>query len=314
MLKKKAIRKMIVTTMSVFIILMLYLIPTTSKERTLHTNLELEYITGIGNNHIYLMNDNGYLVRTKILLDEKTKEAKIKMLLSNLTMQDSSKFPIGLHSTIPKGTKVEGIKLEEDFAVINFSKELLSVEKSQEKRMIESIVHSVLDIEGIRSVSIQVEGKTLKEYPNSLEKLPEIYTKNFAINQVFDIDDYKNTQKVVIYYLEQIENENYYVPVTKYLNDSREKVEIVVDELTSNYIYEPNLMSLAKEDVELISHEIDDDLLILNFNESFLQDGKIKEEVLYTFAMSCFDNYNINTISFQVGGVEKALIQAKDIP
>ena len=47
MLKKKAIRKMIVTTMSVFIILMLYLIPTTSKERTLHTNLELEYITGI---------------------------------------------------------------------------------------------------------------------------------------------------------------------------------------------------------------------------------------------------------------------------
>ncbi len=314
MLKKKAIRKMIVTTMSVFIILMLYLIPTTSKERTLHTNLELEYITGIGNNHIYLMNDNGYLVRTKILLDEKTKEAKIKMLLSNLTMQDSSKFPIGLHSTIPKGTKVDGIKLEEDFAVINFSKELLSVEKSQEKRMIESIVHSVLDIEGIRSVSIQVEGETLKAYPNSLEKLPEIYTKNFAINQVFDIDDYKNTQKVVIYYLEQIENENYYVPVTKYLNDSREKVEIVVDELTSNYIYEPNLMSLAKEDVELISHEIDDDLLILNFNESFLQDGKIKEEVLYTFAMSCFDNYNINTISFQVGGVEKALIQAKDIP
>ena len=83
MLKKKALRKIFVTTSSVFIILMLYFIPTTSKEKVLNANLELEYITGIGNNHIYLVNDYNYLVRSRILLDEKTIEGKIKKLLAN---------------------------------------------------------------------------------------------------------------------------------------------------------------------------------------------------------------------------------------
>ncbi len=314
MLRKKAMRKILVTTMSLFIILMLYFIPTTPNERVLNTNLELEYITGIGNNHIYLLNDDHYLVYTKILLDEKTVEAKLKMLLSNLTKQDTSKFPTGLHPTIPEGTKIEKIEVEENFVTIDFSKELLKVSSENEKRMIESIVHSVLDLEGITGLSIQVEGETLREYPHSKEKLPEIYTKDFSINQVFDIDHYQNTQKVVIYYLEQIENENYYVPVTKYVNDERDKIQIVVEELTSSYIYEPNLMSLAKEDVQLISHELEDELLVLNFNEALLQEGKIQEEVLYTFALSAFDNYDINTISFQVNGVEKAMVQTKDLP
>ena len=95
MLKRKAVRKMFVTTVSIFIILVLYIIPSTSQERVLNTNLELEYITGIGNNHIYLANQDHYLVRSKIFLDEKSTEAKIKMLLSNLTQQETSKFPTG---------------------------------------------------------------------------------------------------------------------------------------------------------------------------------------------------------------------------
>ena len=314
MLKKKALRKIVITTMSVFIIFMLYLIPTTKEERVLNANLELEYITGIGNHHIYLTNDYNYLVRSKILLDEKTQEGKIKKLLSNLTIQKTSKFPAGLHPTIPLGTTVKKIQIEGNFVLINFSKELLRVQEDKEKKMIESIVHSILDLDGLDTLTIQVEGETLKEYPNSKEKLPEIYTRNFALNQVFDLDHYQNAQKVVIYYLEQIDHENYYVPVTKYVNDERDKVQIVVEELTSSYIYEPNLMSLAKEDVELMNHEIDEDVLILDFNDALLQNGKIQEEVLYTFAMSCFDNYDINTISFRVNGKEQKLVQKKDMP
>ncbi len=314
MLKKKALRKIFVTTSSVFIILMLYFIPTTSKEKVLNANLELEYITGIGNNHIYLVNDYNYLVRSRILLDEKTIEGKIKKLLTNLTIQKTTKFPTGLHPTIPLDTKVKQITVEKNFVSINFSKELLRVQEDKEKKMIESIVHSVLDLEGLETLEIKVEGKILEKYPNSKEHLPLMYTKKFNLNEVFDIATYQKAQKVVIYYLEQIDDENYYVPVTKYVSDERDKVQIVVEELTSSYIYEPNLMSLAKEDVKLMNHEIDEDVLVLDFNKELLQDGQIKEEVLYTFALSCFDNYDINTISFRVEGKEQKLVQKKDLP
>ncbi len=314
MLKRKAVRKMFITTMSIFILFVLYLIPTTANEKVLHTNLEIEYITGIGNNHIYLENDDHYLVRSKILLDEKSKEAKIKMLLSNLIVQDTSKFPTGLKATIPQGTKIEKIQIEENHVTISFSKEILNVKKESEKCMIESIVHSILDLKEIDSLSIQVEGKLLTQYPNSKEKLPSIFTRSFGINEVFDLTDYQNAKKVILYYIEQIEEENYYVPVTKYVNDSRDKIQIVIDELTSSYIYEPNLMSLAKEDVDLMNFEQDEDLFILNFNEALLKDGKIQEEVLYTIAMSVFENYEINTISFQVNGDEKVLLKESDLP
>ena len=56
MLRKKALRKILVTTVSLFIIMAIYLIPM-AEEKTIQTNLELEYITGLGNHSIYLLDE-----------------------------------------------------------------------------------------------------------------------------------------------------------------------------------------------------------------------------------------------------------------
>ena len=66
MIRKKALRKIFITTMSLFIIMTIYLIPLT--EKTLETNLEFEYITGLANSSIYLLDENNYLVKTKVLV------------------------------------------------------------------------------------------------------------------------------------------------------------------------------------------------------------------------------------------------------
>ena len=74
MLKKKAIRKIFITTLTAFILLVAYSIPNmVDEEKTIKTNLEVEYITGIGTNHIYLLDKNNYLVKTNILLDKTNK-------------------------------------------------------------------------------------------------------------------------------------------------------------------------------------------------------------------------------------------------
>ena len=84
MLKKRALRKIFITTLTAFILLVLYSIPNINKdEEVLKTNLEVEYITGIGTNNIYLLDKNNYLVKTKILLDTSDKKEQIKLLLEN---------------------------------------------------------------------------------------------------------------------------------------------------------------------------------------------------------------------------------------
>lgn len=309
MLKKKAIRKIFITTLTAFILLVAYSIPNmVDEEKTIKTNLEVEYITGIGTNHIYLLDKNNYLVKTNILLDKKNKEEQIKLLLNNLIQSDNAKFPEGLKATIPANTKIIDIIYDEGYVTINFSKKFLNVEDSLKDRMIESIVFSIMDLGEIKGVIIEVEEEILKDYNKVLDK-------NIGINKKYDIKSRKNINKVVIYYLEDIDNNKYYVPVTRYLNDDRDKIKIIIDELTTSYIYEPNLMSFLNSNTKLIDYEEKENVMSINFNNAiFDKDNKIVEEVQYTLAYSIFDNYDVNQILFQVDGKNIDTIGIKDLP
>ena len=302
MIRKKALRKIFITTMSLFIIMTIYLIPLT--EKTLETNLEFEYITDLANSSIYLLDENNYLVKTKVLLDEELLEDNIKNIISNLTVSSNSKFPDKLNAIIPKNTKLNNITIEEDIVTLDFSKELLNIDEELSNKLIESIVYSITELDSITKVNITVDSIPLETYPNSSKKIIMPLTRDIGINNEYTYNTLDNITKVVIYYGEDINNNIYYVPVTKYLNnnDNKDKIDIIVEELTTSYIYEDNLRSILNENVELIDKEIiDEDLLILNFNSAlFDNNSTIKEEVLYTLSYSVFSNYDVNTISFKV--------------
>ena len=302
MIRKKALRKIFITTMSLFIIMTIYLIPLT--EKTLETNLEFEYVTNLANSSIYLLDENNYLVKTKVLLDEDTLEDNIKNTISNLTISSNSKFPDKLNAIIPKNTKLNNITIEDDIVTLDFSKELLNINEELSTKLIESIVYSITELDSITKVNIMVESTPLETYPNSNKKIIMPLTRDIGINNEYTYNTLDNITKVVIYYGEDINNDIYYVPVTKYLNnnDNKDKIDIIVEELTTSYIYEDNLRSILNENVELIDKEIiDEDLLILNFNSAlFDNNSTIKEEVLYTLSYSVFSNYDVNTISFKV--------------
>ena len=309
MLRKKALRKIFITTLSAFILLVVYSIPNMTKnDNAIRTNLEVEYITGIGTNNIYLLDKNDLLVKTNILLDKKDKTDQNKLLLNNLIDDNNSKFPNGLSATIPKNTKLIDVVYDEEYVTLNFSKKLLSVKSELKDRMIESIVYSVMDLGDVKGVIITVEDEMIKEYAKVLDR-------NIGINKKYDIKSRDKINKVVIYYLEEIDDNNYYVPVTKYLNDDRDKIKIIIDELTTSYIYEPNLMSFLNSNTKLLDHEEKENVMSLNFNNA-LFDGndKIVEEVKYTLAYSIFDNYDVEQVLLQVDGKNIETVSKKDLP
>ena len=111
-------------------------------------------------------------------------------------------------------------------------------------------------------------------------------------------------------------NENYYyVPVTKYVNDNRDKIKIIIDELTSGPIYETNLMSFLNNNVELLNYKLNSNIMELDFNSYIFDDitnKKILEEVIYSIALSIGDNYDVNEVIFLVNNeeIEKSVIHA----
>lgn len=301
MLKSRAIRKIFITTLSLFIFLVVYSLPTLDNSYVLKTNLEIESTTGLATDNIYLLNDDGYLVKSRVLLEGATLENKIAEVLDQLTVRDENHFPKGLFPYIPKGTKVLNILHGEGKVTVDFSHEFLNMDVYTEKQIISGVVFSILDLGDVEEVIILVEGEVLREYPNTKEDLSSPLTKNIGINQEYNLTSRDDISKVVIYYLSRINDEMYYVPVTKYLNDSRDKIKIIIDELSTSYIYEPNLMSFLHSQVELLDYYEQENVLFLNFNKFlFDSDDKVLEEVLYSISYSVFDNYDVSMVMFEV--------------
>lgn len=296
MLKKKAMRKILITSITIVIILMVYMMPSkSSNTNSLDIEPIIEYkTTEIG--HLYLLNDNDLLVKVTVLMDS-TEQVKNKVMEILNKLINNNFIPSGLRSIIPKKTKVIEVNLEKDTLSINFSKEILDVDDKYKNKLIESISYSLFELKEINNIKMYVNDENLSKY----FKIPDVITREYGINKSYNINNLKDIQKVVVYYIENINDTNYYVPVTKYINNSDDKIKIIIENLSSNYIYEPNLVSLLNSKTELINYEINDDIMLLNFNNSIFMGGdSIVEEVVYTIGYSVFDNYDVNKIIFNV--------------
>lgn len=305
MIKTKAIRKIFTTTLSMFIILCVFSLMTINLDNTLKVNLEINDISGIGNGYVYLLSKNDYLVRKNIYLDSDDNVLNIKKALSYLIESDNNKYSNELMGVIPKGTKINEVICGDDLVTIDFSKEILSVSIGHEKHMISSIVYTIMDLVDVEGVSILVDGELLRSYPNTGEVFGSVLNKSIGINNRYDITSRRNINRVVLYYVDLIDKDIYYVPVTKYINDDREKVKIIIEELKSSYLSEVNLMSFLNSNVKLIDYQIENDIFFLNFDDYlFDSNDKILEEVMYTISYSIFDNYDVNMVMFLVNGEE----------
>lgn len=305
MLKRKALKKIMITTLSVCLLLAIYLMPSSNVTNNTKNKLKVKYSESLEQINIYLLNNENLLVRTSTFVD-KDKELidKAKSVLNNLIDASNDLLPNGLNGIIPKKTKIIDLTHTEGIVNVNFSKELLNVELDRQEKLLEAVTFSLLDIDGVNGVIIRVDESNI----NTLWKdknLPIVFDKSYGINKKYDIRKTKDIQKVVIYYIEEIDKEKYYVPITKYIDDNREKISIIIEELSSNYIYEPNLVSYLNQNTELINFEIDNDTMILNFNTSiFMSDKEILEEVIYTISYSVFDNYEVKEVIFRVDNEE----------
>ena len=305
MIKTKAIRKIFTTTLSMFIILCVFSLMTINLDNTLKVNLEINDISGIGNGYVYLLSKNDYLVRKNIYLDSDDNVLNIKKALSYLIESDNNKYSNELMGVIPKGTKINEVICGDDLVTVDFSKEILNVSIGHEKHMISSVVYTIMDLVDVEGVSILVDGELLRSYPNSLEVFGSVLNKSIGINNRYDITSRKNINRVILYYVDLIDEDIYYVPVTKYINDDREKVKIIIEELKSSYLSEVNLMSFLNSNVKLIDYQIENDIFFLNFDDYlFDSNDKILEEVMYTISYSIFDNYDVNMVMFLVNGEE----------
>ncbi len=307
MLKRASLRRIMVATLALFILLIIYFFPTTTPIEESLSYIEKEEIP------IFLVDSLEYIARTSIVKNSESTEELILEVIASLTIgsEKSNYIRDGFKGIIPENTKVLDTSLEDNILTINFSKEFLNVSLESEEKMLEALVYSLLEIPDVKKISILVEGEKLKNLPNSKKKLPEFLDRSFGINKIYNLDSIKDTSKTTIYYLSKYNNYYYYVPVTKITNDTTEKAEIIIKELKSTPIYHTNLISYLAASTNITNYEILENSISLSFDNHLLanlNDEDMLEEVKYSIALSMRDSYGVDEVLFNFPDSEQEVM------
>ena len=300
MLKNNSFRKITMATLSLLIILIVWLFPTMNKEKEKNIVLMNSLKTPI-----YLIDKNNYVSRILVLKNGNTLKENIKNVIESLTInsKNSMYLPDGFFAIIPENTKIRDLEIENKILKINFSKELLNVAPKLENKMLESIIYSLTEFDEIDKVMIFVEKERLLKLPNSDTTLPILLDRSYGINKVYDITSLKNASKTTTYYMAKYNDYSYYVPVTVIDNVSVDKVQVIIKNLQVSPIYQTNLNSYLVSSANLENYEILEDVINLSFNNDLIanmNDINILEEVKYSIFLSLRDSYNIKSVIFEI--------------
>ena len=267
------------------IILTIYTIPSFSHLKVLRTNLEIQKPFPGLSQKIYLFNKENLLVRTEIFLEEKEDFEKIEDIIEYLK---ENKKESSLKGYLPKNIQLLEKRQNEDTLILNFSKEWEEVEKEDEK--VAGFLYSMLELDEIQKVKILIEGNLSRKYPNALDK-------TFGMNKEYQVNSREDIQKVFLYYYDK---EGYLLPVTRYVNDNREKIEVMIEELKTGSNHE---ISYLKDKTKLLGYKEEKNVFYLNFDSHLYEKSKeIEEKVIATISESIFQNYDVNMVILEIEG------------
>lgn len=299
MLLSKTLNKIYRTTLFMFLILTVFTLTNQSKENILRTNVEIKNIEEIPKTEIYLQSNNNYLVKTNIYVDKNTIEEKAKRIIEFLK-EDNNKIPIGLQGYLPSDLKINSLILENNNLKINFSKEF---NKSNNELVITGLIYSLTELQEIETIEILVDNEHLDNYNKLL-------SKDVGINKEYILNSRSDINKVTVYYYDEVNNIEYLTPVTKYVNDNREKIEIIISELSKNV--PNNLVSYLSEKTSLLDYNEENEVMVLNFNQNFKgKDNEINDKIMKLISESIFENYDVNMILFQENSEKIEYIKRK---
>ena len=288
MIFNSSLRRFAVGTLFLLVVVLLYKFP----DNLVYSN----NVSEDNGKEVYLGDRNNYVSLVNVSCD--SNKDKVKEMFGCLS---NGNLPNGFVSYIPSGTELISYSIEDNLIKLNFSKEFNDVSIENEVKLVEMLVYSFTNIDGINNVMLFVEDKLLIELPNSKVKLPTILDRSYGINKVIDIDSISNTVSFNVYYLGK-EDKYYYIPITYVMNEDDNVIEMIVRKLKNNGI-NSSLLSHLTSNVDVVSYDINDNGMDILFNkelENIMKDSILEEEIKYMLVMSFADSLDIDISNIKI--------------
>ena len=286
MIKRYALKKITIYSVCLLLLLLFYFFPS-------HDNIIKEEKSNNKDDYIYLLDQDNYVSKVSVYFEEKTILEEIKERL-NILIEGIDSFK----GVIPNNTIINSIKIDKNKVYIDFNKEFLNTSIDNEEKMIESIVYSLTEINGIDLVYLSVNNKPLKELPISKKEIDYPLTRSIGINKEYYINSFNEINKTTVYFNKNNGKVNYYVPVTKINNSKDDKIKVILNELKSVINSQNNLDGYISDNLEIIDYKKDNNIMNIIFNDYIYDNDKVLKEVSEVLSLSILDNYDVDKIIF----------------
>ena len=220
---------------------------------------------------VYLLNNNNYIAKTNLTLNN---YGKIENIIELLIIEGkySDLIPNKYKAILPSETKILDIEEKEDILIINFNNKFLESSSENVEKYISLIVHNCLNNTNFNKLYIEVESKLLTNHNNTIFEQP--FTKSYPVNMINKSKDYKNIKRTEVFFYSKNDD---MVPITILNNSNKKKLDIIIDELSnSNY---KDLYSYMNYNVNLIDSKIENEDMLLFFDDS-IYDNNVNKVVL----------------------------------
>ena len=219
----------------------------------------------------------------------------------------------GVYPILPVNTEILGINIKDGIAVIDFSNKLLEYDSEDaERNIVASVVYTLTEFSTISSVRMRVNGRELKTLKYGTDVSGLLSRKNISINSKLA----RGTAKADIYCFKRAnEGFTYLLPVSVETGENGEITPALLVKQLLQARNDEKLLSEMPEGAELTNCSTENGILVLDFNDKFLDyGGNAREEgILRQLAYTVKQIGGISKVRINVDGAPAELPEGTDI-
>ena len=215
---------------------------------------------------VVFRDDNDTLIPIEVDLGQELEDdAKYRNMMEVMKSKDYEY--LGLHPILDSNLQVNAMAINDKSLTFDFSDNLY-VNNNQEALDIFEMLSYVFCVGEIEKVNIKIDGNDISELPNSTVPVSCI-TNRLGINNFESSTNYLyKTTPVVVYNTQTINNQEYYVPVTKRVETTDSDIDTKVSIMLKQMEYEQPLSLVQQCSLSEGTLQIHLASNILNDNES----------------------------------------------
>ncbi len=262
---------------------------------------------------LYLIDNSGLVVPYTVDLPKTDAAARqvLEYLVAGGPLNEI--LPDGFRAVIPQDTVVD-VKLEDGTITADFSKEFGTYNPEDEAKILQAITWTLTQFDNVNNVVISVNGYKLDEMPVNSTPIPTDLSRADGINiDNSGVVDITNSRPVTLYFYVQNEDAEYYVPVTKRVeNTGDDRVSAVVNALIDGPNMSSNLISEIHQDVKLLGAKVEDGNVTLDFNEAIFgsfNEKMISKHVINSLVLSLTEQPEVKSVAITVNGSEDVVTE-----